>query len=705
MIHIGLFTSSAVIFFLGMAYFLLLSPMREKGFSKLYIGNLVAVVAASFLPIYISGNLYAEGGMVDTALVAILGVVRSITGENSVFDTRSMLSDIPQSLTIAVNVYTAFLHLVSVMLILGFILSLFKDIFPKVAYRFFARKPLYVFSQINERSLLLAKDIKDNKSSVIVFLGDPADSRSTAHTELINEMDAFVFNLSPSELKLYNRKATEKTHIFLIDEDESQNLKKALETVHHYRENEPVCPVQVHILCSQPEAEGLVDALEVKPKEEAEGDVKKKKAKRRRKKKGEETSKKPKLTVRLIRESRSALYHLVDTRPLFTGVRNGKLKILIVGAGRSGLEAIKLCAWCGRTLNIKPEIIVVDNNPLLESYFEKSCPELAPQTATRDSREDVNITFHTADVQSKEFVDILRSYVDIGYVICALGDDHLNLRTAVSTRGILEEVRFLQDRETPVQPPAMINVLLQDPFLYDVSDKMKFDNKTACALSPFGSLRETYTWDNIVAPYLDFAGMAVNRFHHLNYRTKDMTKAEKAAALPSLNDEADAVYETKEYNRSSSIAQALHMKYKVYACLHEVKGVNIDPKVWKLPITTDMVKEVNAMILDKQSGEALVRRLGDVEHSRWNAYMRGQGWSYASGEVADYWYKELGGYRNFPAKLHPCLVPWEELPRVDKWLLENHNYLEDFQELDCIFVRNMPEIIEESLKLSEQGTK
>jgi hypothetical protein len=85
-----------------------------------------------------------------------------------------------------------------------------------------------------------------------------------------------------------------------------------------------------------------------------------------------------------------------------------------------------------------------------------------------------------------------------------------------------------------------------------------------------------------------------------------------------------------DYNFKSSLASAIHRKMK---SLCNIPGIDKAPS--------------------ERTEEELwaIRRL---EHCRWNAYMRSEGYSYG-GTV-----KREG--RNDLAKLHNCLVPFDELP-------------------------------------------
>lgn len=89
-----------------------------------------------------------------------------------------------------------------------------------------------------------------------------------------------------------------------------------------------------------------------------------------------------------------------------------------------------------------------------------------------------------------------------------------------------------------------------------------------------------------------------------------------------------------DYNYRSSTASAIHRKMKILC------GV---PGADKLPA-------------DRTEDEKLKLRI--LEHCRWNAYMRSEGYVY-SGTID-------ASSRNDLAKIHNCLVPFDDLPLAEQ---------------------------------------
>ncbi len=416
--------------------------------------------------------------------------------------------------------------------------------------------------------------------------------------------------------------------------------------------------MQIHVLTSTPEAVAIVDSIEYSPN----------------------------ISIRIFNESKAMIYNLFDKHPLFLAERENKLKILVIGGGRIGLKAVKVASWCAQTINIRPEIIIVDNDPSLKERFAHDCPELHSPKNGDNGKPDTCIKIYTQDVQSDSFYETMLNNRDVGYVICALGDEELNLRTALNVRGFYEKVRFSDAKNGVAPKKPYVHLLLNNSLLYDISGKLKFSLKAPCDLHSFGSLKELYTWENVVSPYLDSIGMASNRFYARCQLPKDTSEEE----LKKIEAFADKDYEDVEYRRNSSMALGLHAKYKLYAALTEIGGKTYSEAEWRDLPSIDMIDELSKMLKNEKN----IELLSILEHRRWNNYMRSEGWQKASFELADSWYGvDKHDYRNFASRQNVCIILWDELDSIDEWMLKNHNSEVNIKKYDCDMVKDLAIII------------
>ena len=161
--------------------------------------------------------------------------------------------------------------------------------------------------------------------------------------------------------------------------------------------------------------------------------------------------------------------------------------------------------------------------------------------------------------------------------------------------------------------------------------------KSACQLIPFGNLIDLYVWNNIAGSFLETTAKAINRYYAYDYNMKALN----AKTIEEIYKEADSNFEKNEYPRSASLAQALHMKYKLEKVIPELLELG---------------------------EENIIEKLGEVEHKRWNNYMRSIGWKSCTTAFANKWIKELKSHKNHAARLHTCICDWKELKQVDAWV-------------------------------------
>ena len=132
-------------------------------------------------------------------------------------------------------------------------------------------------------------------------------------------------------------------------------------------------------------------------------------------------------------------------------------------------------------------------------------------------------------------------------------------------------------------------------------------------------------------------------------------------------------YEKIEYNRTSSMASAIFLKYELYSfCQMIAQGecTKLAPaklpsaELWGEPLDDPEFKEVidaYALYVQNNDTEWLQR----LEHERWNGYIRTLGFRRASEEEFRAFYPHTKKDQDQLARLHICLVPYDELDEVD----------------------------------------
>lgn len=671
-----LITGSVIFFTAGFAYFLvgLLLGRNERKKWKVspFLGLAIGTAIAIWL-LYLNGNRDASSGWLEQLMMSILGTIRTVTGENSVWDTRDQVFELAPEIEPLFSFYTATLHISTSSVVIGAILKIVDVFFPMLRYMLFSRKYLYVFSSLTERGILLAEDIqKNNKKATFVFLNNENGANTELLSKRAHEMSAYVFAYETKELWKPFRVKTQNIEYFLLKDNHDENVDEALSLAEKYEDEKyKDKEARVHILSDSQETVNLLDIA----------------------------SQKSHCILRLINEAKLTVYNLLDTKPLFLTPKK-QSDILIVGAGKNGQAAIKACSWCGYTQERTPNIYVIDKEIAPKQKLEKDAPEMMAEG---------NIHYEVIDVESPAFLEFLRLHLleadeKIGYVFCTLGDDHLNLRTAMDVRSVSYEGEPFDAKEDKL---PYINVLLEDTFLAKTASELTFKvgenagGRRSYELVPYGGIQEFYTWENICASKLEGAGLAVN-FHY------EVIQDKKIKGNKIEDNERgkyyDGNYQKSNYNRDSSIASGLHAKYRLYALLEKCGSLEyMTPVDWK-KIPDEATLQKLDEFLKNNNNANVIEELAKLEHRRWNAYMYSEGWKTAEGTNRKLWGADdnLANHRNFGAKYHACLVDWEALKSLnvtkDEKVEEDgevvtKKVLEDFQEYDRVLVRETCDVL------------
>lgn len=677
-----LITSSVILFLAGLIYFIISLVVGKERRKKWKLSPFVGLaVGTAFAMACLYYNGYGGENtetFLERVLMTILGTIGAVTGGNGVEDTRSQVSEMAKNPTYLFAIYTAALHFASSSVVIAAVLKLVDVLFPTLRYLLFAKTHICIFSSITERGVLLAEDIHKQKENVtLVFLDNETEANKDALKKRATEMSAYVFPYEVSKFWLPFLSGKRPVDFFLLKDNHDDNVKDALALSDVYRDRE----VHIHLLNENPETVDLLDVAAGKSK----------------------------AVLRLINEPRVLMYHLLDKEPLFLCDEEHP-DILILGAGRVGREAIKACSWCSSTLTTKPNIFVVDKDISVASKMEKVAPEMM---------ESGNIIYKEIDVETSAFLEFLRENRQIGYVICTLGDDRQNLRAAIDIRGISYEVEpFVTEKKLPV-----IHVLLNDEFMAKTARDMTFEARKwekkedpksgepkeekkkiriSYELKTFGELKDFYTLKNICASSLEGAGLAVDYHYYKIAKKAEIEKNQKKNSAGEVYEEVTVLseeefykqnYNKSNYNRDSSIACAMHIKYRLYQFLEEMKYLEYVAKVnWQKGVDSETKKTIDAYLHTDEAKEA-IEKLAILEHDRWNAYMRSEGWRSADAKNAGWNAKDkLADHRNFAAKLHCNLVEWDELDEYT-------------QEYDRVLVRETIDILEKAELFMAQGNK
>lgn len=315
------------------------------------------------------------------------------------------------------------------------------------------------------------------------------------------------------------------------------------------------------------------------------------------------------ITLRRINEVQSLIYHnLYETgyKNIFQSAilnETGEIKqinAIVVGMGLHGTEMTKALTWFGQMDGYSVKIDSFDIDKNAEEKFTSQCPDLMSFSDNKIPTESkYSLSIHSSvDVNTVAFDKLISDLSKTTYIFIALGKDEINLSVSVKLRSL-----FARTNNYPVIQTVIYNS--------DTKELLK-------GIKNFKG--QDYN--------IDFIGDIESSYSKNVLLNSEIEK--KALARHKAWGGTEEDFWRYDYNYRASIASVIHKQMKI---LCQMPGIEKKPS-------------------ERAEDERLNLRI--LEHRRWNAYMRSEGYVYG-GTI------EKQG-RNDLAKMHNFLVPFDELP-------------------------------------------
>ncbi|MGN1372497.1 MAG: hypothetical protein ACI4VK_00445 [Candidatus Coproplasma sp.] len=560
-------------------------------FQIFLVGFFISAVVM-FFPIYY--HSYFDGDVlilrsIKSVLLSIHNTMRLfiLDGDFEIINTTVNSTTVSAGMEKAFSLYAAMLFVIAPVLTAGFALSFFKNVSASVKYALAPKADIYVMSELNERSIALAEDILTNPDvkgrKQVLFAGvfDKEEEEMNELVEKAKQLGAICFKKDVTEIGLKPNAKGIKRKIYFVGDDEDANVQQALTMISACRENPRLNTKDTHlyVVSGSVESEALLNSAD-----------------------------NGQMHVRRVRKSRNFAidtlrkYSIFDTKL----TKDGKklISIVIVGLGHYGTELFKAICWCGQMEGYILQIHVFDADGNLEGKIASFAPELIEYNHKQIEGEPFyDIFFHeNVNVKSQDFLTELSQIKEISTVYTCLGDDELNIGTAMRMRMQFsrDEIKFNR-----IQPSiyAIVYSSIRNE-IFEQNGGLKSIKGVDYNITFIGSMKQRYTLASIEQSELEEEGL---RYHLEWAKTEDEVEAAKAS------------YDKFEYYRRSSISKALHVYYR---------------------------KQLNLMDISDLQDKML-------EHNRWNAYTRAEGY------VCDVVKDDI-------AKTHPDLIPYARLSEREK---------------------------------------
>ena len=479
------------------------------------------------LPFYYYGKYYF-GDPSSFIRPIILSIHSTLQAFVLGFNFKDLLQDLPElngSLNMCYTFWVSFLYIVAPILTLTNILSLFNAFLSELRIKrnYFRRRPLCVFSEMNEQSIAIAQSIEKSYEDL---RKDKKNKRQKPRKPLLVFTDFYPKDDEPDQNMLQsaqNLKAvcvkTDITHLklakkrypiefYIIGRDDSENMEQAIKLNDEYKDSSKC---SVYVYSSKPNAGYILDTID----------------------KGELTVTSRSLTKENAkgflenRESANSAYSINDsyyyirrvnvvdaftvkaltdknlTQSLSEQAKAEKtVSVMIVSLGLYGTSFLKNALWLYQMkgCTLKLHIIESENKETLRDRIAKEMPGLAALFVKDETEESLLhyrsdddgdcrfdiCVYHSVDCESSNLNDLIlqqnrfapagspkdekspNRFTDVRAAFVTLGDDNKDIETAVILRGLFDKIKSVRDKDMKNDPN-------EQPLIYSIV----YDNRTA----------------------------------------------------------------------------------------------------------------------------------------------------------------------------------------------------------------------------------
>lgn len=373
------------------------------------------------------------------------------------------------------------------------------------------RRTVFVFSEINERALQLAKSLGDMNCDIIFASSNPEDIT----VELGSRHKPIFKEESVSELNIKTRWGKD-LYFFCISEDENLSLSHMLQLIEKFSQVEEEDQAQIHIYQFSRDEDFSIYV---------------------------DSTDKGLLDVHCINEYETLAYNLLDQYSLVkTAGKN--VHVLLHGLSDMNVVALRAIAWCGQLSGIPLRISVVGVDiQEKQKELERLYPGLF------EDRYDIRFFSCKNKIEVEKTIG--SQCADANYIVVSEATDNDTMELGISLRRLFYKL----DPEFAACPPIFCYVqevskahLLKNLTTAESNPKRKMSYD----LTPFGSLDEVFTYERLVNSPLEKLSKNV----HLAY--------EEIFSDGQIDvKEALKRYNLFEVNKRSNRANALHIRYKL----------------------------------------------------------------------------------------------------------------------------------------------
>lgn len=535
------------------------------GFFTLAVTVFITACVMFFAYAYANDYDGEVGGAVNSVLLAIRKSIGIFVVDGDFAFFRENMEGMLPALVPLASTFMALIVIAAPIFTFGFVLSFFKNLSSRIRFSLKRNADVYVFSELNEKSLVLATDLKNNNIRRVIAFCDVFENDDKRFGELLasaKKIDAIFFDKDVLDIDFHKHTKRGTISFFITGTDENENIKQSLGLVERYGQCEQA---HLYMFSSSISSEALYFG-----------------------------NKDNKIKIHRINESSTMVRNVLYSDPTvvfqntsaITPEGDKVISVVILGLGGHGTEWLKTLVWYGQMDGYKLKIDAFDQDESAEDRIAYQCPEVLSEEYNHKNvpgEARYSVTVHSnIKVGTKTFANEIAKLTEASFVFVCLGDDDLNIDTAVEMRVMFERMHI---------SPAIYAVVYNDK-LSACLDKLTTHRGQSYQINAIGGIGSSYC-EKVIA------------LEH------------EALALHAAYGDTEQNFYAREYNINAAMSTVLHNRARVEL---QVNGAH-------LPV--------------EQRTEEQLRKLNVLEHRRWVAYMRSIGYVY-SGSTDFYTRNDLG---------------------------------------------------------------
>jgi hypothetical protein len=461
-------------------------PRGEWLFPAKLIPIAVFLSAVSFfIPLQSGDRPPGFRGVMEVVLISVHNAMRMFVLDGEFDTVKHATALFPPPYGGAYSAWAAVLYVAAPVMTFGFVMSFFVNVSAFAKYLLSYFQPAYVFSELNGRSLTLAKSISSKFGRAPIVFADISRRDGGLSDGLYAEaksLGAICFRDNILNISRRPHGGSAQMCYFCIGGDETENCNDILSLIRsgRVRGND-----RYYLFSTSPDSGALTNSAYGA----SDGRVE--------------------LRLFHFDEVRQLILNTLYNESIFAkAIPSGDNKLIsavVVGIGRCGSEMIRGLCWCGQMFGYELEIHAFDRDSEAVSRFIAQCPELVSHSGEKTPGEArYTLDLHGGvDYRSLEFTAVIEGLRAATFVFVAMGEDERNLSAALDLRTLLERCGHFPDILAVVYNSKKAN-LIRENHLTNFKNQ-PWDIKIV------GDLETLYSFESVMRSELERTALMIHK--------------------------------------------------------------------------------------------------------------------------------------------------------------------------------------------------